>query len=349
MDSQAPVKTGTTVTVERLQEYIGGLYPDRVGLTVSELENITTGWEAEIHSFVVEYEGDAGRAREERVIRLFVGDPDGRKAREEFKVLGALSPVGFPVPEVFHLETDASKLGGSFFLMERVRGRILSDAYHTSTEEEAASLMDEFSRILVRLHRLDGRKLFPDFPEGGTQDYVDGLFDMGEELIKDSGMTWFRPVLEWLREKGSEVESVGLSLIHQDYHMRNVLQRDDGSLVVLDWTQAAPGDYRADLAWTMLLMSTYDRPSFREIILEGYEEAAGAKVQNIEYFEALAAVRRLLAISFSLTAGAEGLGMRPEAVEMMKQSKRHLTEVYRRITDVTGIRLPEFEEILENL
>jgi len=178
---------------------------------------------------------------------------------------------------------------------------------------------------LVWLHRLDGRNLFPDFPEGDTQGYVDGLCDLGEELIRDSGMTWFRPVLEWLREEGSDVESVGLSLIHQDYHMRNVLQRDDGSLVVLDWTQASPGDYRADLAWTMILMSTYDLPSFREVILEGYEEAAGAKVRDIEYFEVLAAVRRLLSISFSFVVGPEGLGMRPEAVEMMKQSKSHLT------------------------
>ena len=209
--------------------------------------------------------------------------------------------------------------------------------------------MKEFSRIFVWLHQLDVKKLFPDFPRGRTQDYIDKLCDTGEELIKNSGMTWFRPMLEWLREKGLGVQSVDLSLIHQDYHMRNVLQRDEGSLVVLDWTQAEPGDYRADLAWTMLLMSTYDLPSFREIILEGYEEAAGVKVRDIEYFEALAAFRRLLSITFSFVAGVDGFGLRPEALEMMKQSKRHLTEVYHRITDVTGILFPEFEGILENL
>jgi aminoglycoside phosphotransferase (APT) family kinase protein len=349
MGSESSVKAEAKVTEERLLEYLSGLHPDRAGLNVSQLEDITTGWEAEIHCYTVEYDGEAGRVREERVIRLFISDPDGRKAREEFKVLSALSGVGFPVPEVFHLETDGSVLGGSFIIMERVRGRILSDALRYSTEEEAASLMEEFSRIWVWLHGLDGRKLFPDFPGGNTRDYLDGLFVMAEKILDDSGMPWFQPVLDWLLEKGSGVESVGLSLIHQDYHMRNVLQREDGSLVVLDWTQASPGDYRADLAWSMLLMSTYDQPSFREIILEAYEEADGAKVKDIEYFEVLAAARRLISIASSFSAGAESLGMRPEAVEMMKESKGHLKEVYRRLSEGTGVQLLEFEEILARL
>jgi aminoglycoside phosphotransferase (APT) family kinase protein len=346
MDSESTVK----VTEERLLEYIIGLHPEREGLTVSQLEEITSGWEAEIHCFVVEHEGDAGRVRKERVIRLYLGDPDGRKAREEFKVLNALSGVGFPVPRVFHLETDGSILGGPFIVMERVRGRILSDAYHASTEEEAASLIDEFAGIFVRLHRLDGRELYPDeFPEGNTQDFLDRLFAMAKELMADSEVGWFRPVFDWLDEGRSGVEPVALSLLHQDYHTRNVIQRDDGSLVVLDWTQAMPGDCRADLAWTMLLMSTYDRPSFRETILEAYEEAAGTKARDIEYFEVLAAAKRLLTVAISFSVGAEKLGLRPEALEMMKGSKGHLTEVYRRLREGTGIRLPEFEAILEGL
>jgi len=349
MDSDSSVKAEAEVTEERLLEYLRGLHPDRAGLTVSQLEDITTGWEAEIHCYVVEYDGEAGRVREERVLRLFVSDPDGRKAREEFNVLSALSGVGFPVPKVFRLETDGSILGGSFIIMERVRGRILSDAFHYSAEEEAASLMEEFSRIWVWLHRLDGKKLFPDFSGGNTRNYLEGLFVMAEAVMNDSGMAWFQPVLDWLREKGVSVESVGLSLIHQDFHMRNVMQREDGSLVVLDWTQAMPGDYRADLAWSMLLMSTYDRPSFREIILEAYEESAGTRVNDIEYFEVLAAARRLISIASSFSVGAESLGMRPEAVEIMKGSKEHLTKVYRRLSEGTGIRLPELEEILVNL
>jgi aminoglycoside phosphotransferase (APT) family kinase protein len=350
MGSKFSGKDEPKVTEERLLEYIRGLHPEREGLTISQLEDITTGWEAEIHCFVVEHEGDGGRVREERVIRLYIGDPDGRKAREEYKVLNTLSSIGFPVPRVFHLETNSSILGGPFIVMEWVKGRILSDAYYTSTEEEAASLMGEFARIFVHLHRLDGRVLFSDeFPEGGTQDFLERLFAMAEEVMTESGVNWFQPVIDWLKERRSDVEPIGLSLLHQDYHTRNVLQREDGSLVVLDWTQAMPGDYRADLAWSMLLMSTYDRPSFRETILEAYEEAAGTKVKDIEYFEILAAVKRLLTVSYSFAVGSEGLGLRPEALEMMKESKGHLTEVYRRLMEGTRIRLPEFEAILEGL
>jgi aminoglycoside phosphotransferase (APT) family kinase protein len=349
MGSESSANTEMNVSEERLLQYLMGLHSGWAGLTVTDLEDITTGWEAEIHCYTAEYDGEAGRVREERVIRLYLGDPEGRKATEEFRVLKALSDVSFPVPRVYSLETDVSILGGPFIIMERVRGRILSDAYHDSTEEEAASLMAEFSSIWVRLHRLDSRKLFPDLPGGDTQDYIDRLLATGEAMLIDSGIWWFRPILGWLEEKRSGIETVGLSLIHQDYHTRNVLQREDGSLVVLDWTQAELADYRADLAWTMLLMSTYDLPSFREIFLEAYEKAAGANVQDIEYFEVLAATRRLFTLAISLSAGADSLGMRPEALEMMKESKEHFAEVYRRLREGTGIRLPEFEEILAGI
>jgi hypothetical protein len=58
------------VTKERLLDYIGGLHPDRDGLIVSQLEDLITGWEAEVHCFVVDYEGDAGGVREGTGIRL---------------------------------------------------------------------------------------------------------------------------------------------------------------------------------------------------------------------------------------------------------------------------------------
>ncbi len=66
MDSETPIKGETKVTEECLLEYIGGLHPDRDGLTVTQLEDLTTGWEAEIHCFFVDYEGDAGGVRRGR-------------------------------------------------------------------------------------------------------------------------------------------------------------------------------------------------------------------------------------------------------------------------------------------
>jgi aminoglycoside phosphotransferase (APT) family kinase protein len=334
----------------KISEYYSKLYPDREGQRISEVEDITSGWEAQLLTYVVDYQEAGQTVREERVIRLFLGNYATSKAEGEYRVIARLFEAGFPAPELFHLETDASYLGGPFIVMEYVRGRTLSEALHSVPEEEARSLMAEFTRIWVDLHRLDGASLFPgEFLQGDTRDYMDESFARAKARIDETNIGWLQPVIGWLEEHAAGVTPVQLSILHQDYHTENVLQREDGSLVVLDWTAARAGDYRADLAWTMLLMSTYDDPALRDIILESYEEASGVEVKDIEYFEVLAVGRRLIDVSSSFAVGAEQAGLRAGALELMKESSDHLNKVYKLLVEKTGLKLPEFERILDSL
>ncbi len=334
----------------KISEYYSKLYPDREGQRISEVEDITSGWEAQLLTYVVDYQEAGQTVREERVIRLFLGNYATSKAEGEYRVIARLFEAGFPAPELFHLETDASYLGGPFIVMEYVRGRTLSEALHSVPEEEARSLMAEFTRIWVDLHRLDGASLFPgEFLQGDTRDYMDESFARAKARIDETNIGWLQPVIGWLEEHAAGVTPVKLSILHQDYHTENVLQREDGSLVVLDWTAARAGDYRADLAWTMLLMSTYDDPALRDIILESYEEASGVEVKDIEYFEVLAVGRRLIDVSSSFAVGAEQAGLRAGALELMKESSDHLNKVYKLLVEKTGLKLPEFERILDSL
>ncbi len=335
---------------EGLAEYYNRRYPNRINQAVSEVEDITSGWEAELYAFIVEYEEEGRTLREERVARVYQGNIATQKAVGEFKVISGLSRAGFPVPKVFHLETDATLLGGPFIIMERVRGKSLSEAYHTSDEKGARKLVAEFVRIWVDLHNLDGACLFPeDFPQGNTQDYLDEMLSYAKNRIEETGIGWLQPVIDWLEERRSGVPPERLSFLHQDYHTENVLLRDDGSLVVLDWTAAMAGDYRADLAWTVLLMSTYDDPAFRDIILESYEEASGREIRDIEFFDVLAIGRRIMDVSSSFAAGAEQAGMRAGVLEMMRKSSDHFHKVYEFLKERTGLRLPEFEDLLRTL
>lgn len=335
---------------EKIAEYYRRLFPNREDLSVSGVEDITAGWEAELYSFVVEYEEEGHRVREERVIRLYLGNLASQKASSEFKVISRLFEAGYPVPEVFHLETDASALGGPFIVMEKVRGRNMSEAFVGASEEEARALMEMFTRIWVDLHNLDGAELFPDeFPRGDTQDYLDDLFKLAKMRIEEAGVGWLQPVLDWIEENRMAVTPEGLCIIHWDFHTENVMLREDSSPVVLDWTAAMPGDYRSDLAWTMLLMSTYNDPALRDTILQTYEETSGKEVKDIEFFEVLAIGRRLMDVSASFAVGAEQMGMRAGAVEMMSRSSDHLHRVYELLKERTGLRLPEFEELLDSL
>ncbi len=129
----------------------------------------------------------------------------------------------------------------------------------------------------------------------------------------------------------------------------NVMLREDGSPVVIDWGAATVGDYRDDLAWTVLLAVTFWNPSLRDTILGAYESISGREVRDFEYFEVLSALRRLTDVAVSMTSGAEEMGMRAGAVEMMREASGHLRGVYRILTERTGLRLPEFERILDSL
>jgi aminoglycoside phosphotransferase (APT) family kinase protein len=333
----------------KISEYYDRLYPDREELRICDVEDITSGWEARLLTYVVEYQ-EAGRSvREERAIRLFQGHEASQKAEGEYGLLDRLHRVGFPVPEVFHVETDPSALGGPFIVMEYVRGRNLSEVLIDASADEAERLMTEFTRIWVDLHRLEGSTIITGFPEGDTGRYLDDLLATAEGFISEFGLNWLWPVINWIQTHRDEVASEGLSVIHWDYHTRNVMIRDDGGLVVLDWTSAIPGDYRADLAWTVLLMGTYGPQEVRDEILERYERVSGKETRNIEFFDVIVCARRLLSVAASVSAGAEQLGMRPGAEEMMRESAGHLRKVYGLLRQRTGIELPEIEEFLNSL
>ena len=333
----------------KISEYYDRLYPDREGQRISGVEDITSGWEARLLTYVVEYLREGKTVREARVIRLFQGHEAPQKAEGEYGILSRLHGVGFPVPEVFHVEADPSALGGPFIVMEYVRGRNLSEVLVEASEEEAKRLMTEFTRILVDLHRIEGPLIIPGFPEGDTGRYLDDLLATADGFIRDFGVGWLQPVLDWIEAHKAEVSPEGLSVTHMDYHTHNVMVRDDGRLVVLDWTQAAPGDYRADLAWTLLLMGTYGTQEVRDAILESYERVSGKETRDIEFFDVIAAARRLLSVAASMSAGAEKLGMRSGAEEMMRESAGHLRRVYGLLRQRTGIELPEIEEFLDSL
>ncbi len=125
--------------------------------------------------------------------------------------------------------------------------------------------------------------------------------------------------------------------------------RDDGKAFVIDWTSIDVGDFRMDLAWTILLISTHGSPEARRIILDEYERIVGYKVEQIEYFDVIACYRRLFGILVSLTTGADKLGMRPEALMSMKQSVDHIRNVYALMYDRTAIAVPEVETLISTL
>lgn len=77
-----------------------------------------------------------------------------------------------------------------------------------------------------------------------------------------------------------------------------------------------------------------------------YETMTGAPVRDVAYFEAWAVGRRLLSLLIVLVHGGERLGMRPGLEELLRQHPDYLRSLAQRLRELTGLTLPEAEQVL---
>ena len=256
------------------------------------------------------------------------------------------------MPEVLILELDESYFGKPFVIMEKINGRSMGTVFGEVSEDKRMELLTLFCKMFVDLHAMDWKEIGEIQPPYEIKDpYSDANFWIlsAREHVSRFEMDGFSPVVDWLEERVSEVPCKRLSVIHLDYHPHNILIRDDGKAFVIDWTNITVADHRMDLAWTVLLSSTYGNPESRKPILDEYERISGQKTEQMEFFDVAASLRRLLSMAASLIAGAEKLGMRPEAAESIKQNVGHIENVYTFMRERTGINIPEMDELISSL
>lgn len=319
-------------------------------IEIHGIRKISDGWENEVYSFRMEYEKDP--EQKDLILRIYPGDYADRKAAREFNGMKKLHELGYPVPEVLILELDDSPFGKPFVIMERINGRSMRSVIDEASQEKKKELLALFCRMFVDLHTLDWRPFAQDpsiYEAGDPYAFINNLFSEAQGYIDRFQEKEFIPVLDWLKERYLDVPCERLSVVHLDYHPDNILLRDNGGAFVIDWTNIDVADFRYDLAWTILLISTYGIPGLRETVLGEYERVADCRIEQVEYFEVIASFRRLFSILVSLSAGADKLGMRPEAAAMMKEQTSHIENVYSILRNRTGITIPEIESLLSNL
>jgi aminoglycoside phosphotransferase (APT) family kinase protein len=316
---------------------------------IHNFEKITSGWENEVYSFTAEYDNN----HKDLILRIYPGDHAEQKSAKEFNAIKRLHEAGFPVPMVYILEHDNSVFGKPFIIMEKIKGRMLWEVLDESNENEKMKLVNQFCRIFVDLHNLDWRLIsfeplpYDDHDSYGFINYM--LLKILNYLDEFPNAKVFMPVFDWLMDRHNNVPCERLSAIHLDYHPANLILKDDGNAIVIDWTNFDIADFRIDLAWTILLVSSYGNPEGHDIVLNEYEKIIGQKIEQIEYFEVFALLRRLFSIFVSLTVGADKLGMRPEAAEIIKSNVRHIRTLCDLLYQKTGITVPEMERLIAEM
>ena len=190
------------------------------------------------------------------------------------------------------------------------------------------------------LHRLDWRPFVSDpaaIEQAGPYTFVDGWLAQVHRTLAQFHMPDADTLLDWLKERRHSVPCAVPAPVHLDFHPAQLLLREDGSAIVIDWTQIQVSDPRFDLAWTLMLVGAAEGWAWRDRILAEYERLAGAPIEELDWFEVAACGKRLFSVIVSLAAGPEALGMRPEAVELMRQQFGALRNVYQLFVARTGL------------
>ncbi len=342
------------LTIEqRLQDYYARDWPATQpafhAVVISQVENITTGWESELFTFVVEHGPGQARRQAAHVLRLHNGNEASGKARHEFTSIQGLARAGYPVPQVYVVETDATYLGKPFLIMERIAGQPMGTLMQGASPEQLSRVMTDFARLFVQLHTLDWHQFIS--AEQGTAPrdpyyFVDRWLTRARQRCQASPTIDFMPLVTWVADHRTGMACHQPAPTHQDFHPDNILIRSDGTPVVIDWTGFAITDARFDLAWTLLLADMHIGTPLRQQIHRCYEIASGQTVAALDCFLVTACFRRLIDMAVSLLTGPEQSGMRVEAVVAMKTHQPAYVRAYDLLVRLTGIRIVTLEELL---
>jgi aminoglycoside phosphotransferase (APT) family kinase protein len=226
--------------------------------------------------------------------------PSAHDMSREYRVIAALSAIGFPVPKPLRLCTDPDVIGAPFYLMEYVDGVVLrGTADQPAPAPEAAKACGErLLDLLLDLHGVDHRAV--------------GLADFGqpEGYLERQVRRWHK---QWERSRTRELPLVdevtarllkGLpasprpGIVHGDYRLDNVMfDRDLARVVaVLDWEMATVGDPLADVGLLVVYTGLGRQglvapvppgfPSGRELA-ERYAAASGVPIDRLDWYVAL--------------------------------------------------------------
>jgi aminoglycoside phosphotransferase (APT) family kinase protein len=301
----------------RLTSWLKRKLPAARDLRVGELvAPQSSGFSNETLLFDLEYTEAGAVHRRALVVRI---EPAGESVFPEydlalqFRTMDILGGTDVRVPRVCWIETeDRDVLGGGFYIMEQVRGRVPPDQppYHAAgwmTEiapAERTAIWWGGIETLARIHRLDYRALGFQFLErpalGATP--LDWQIAYYERYLHWATPGRRQPTIEaaldWVkRHRPADEPTV---LCWGDARIGNIIFDGTDPAAVLDWEMVALGSPEMDLAWSIFLDRHHsegiDVPRLeglpgREETVARYEALTGHTVRHLEYYEIFAAFR----------------------------------------------------------
>lgn len=298
-----------------LGKWLQNKMPQAQDITISPLKRASAGFANETFFFDMSWK-EGGKTKSEKLVLRWQPQDNpvflDYDLGMQFHVQEQLQNTGVPVPKCYWLEMDASVLGSPFYIMGYLPGVTACEVppYHSAglccdmTPEQRAKMWWNAVEAIVNVHKLDWRSR--DFSCLGipkdSADALDRQLDYYERYlnwVRQEPQPILDKALEWLKE--NRFEPKRLTLCWGDSRLPNLLYNDDLNVVgVLDWEMASICDPESDLAWFFFLdwhhSTGYGYPRLegfpdKEETIQRYEELTGWKVENLFYFDVLAAFK----------------------------------------------------------
>jgi aminoglycoside phosphotransferase (APT) family kinase protein len=236
--------------------------------------------------------------------------PSAHDVLREARLLRALEPTAVRVPRVLAVSDDESVLGVPFYVMEEMRGSVVTSDVPEAldTEEGRRGLSEELVDALVEIHAVDWRAC-------GLEGYGKPTGYLERQVRRFTGLWEYNktrevPVVEevraWLAE--NLPESPESTIVHGDYRMGNLMVADEAParlVAIFDWELSTIGDPLADVGYLTVTWAQADdpvdstfaslsaatrKPGFmtREELTARYEERSGRSVSALNWYQALA-------------------------------------------------------------
>ncbi len=177
--------------------------------------------------------------------------PSAHAVDREYRVMHALRDTDVPVPEMILLEEDKSVLGASFYIMERIDGRVVHDSALPafSPEDRRAAYLD-YARTLAALHGVDYRAVgLEGFGrEGGYLARQISRWTKQWRLSQTREDANMEELATWLAANVPADDAT--TIVHGDYRIGNVMfaPEEPKLSAVLDWELATLGHPLSDVA-----------------------------------------------------------------------------------------------------
>lgn len=289
----------------------------------SPLTSMKGGYETHMYRFRLS--GVEGELSRPLALRLYPPHDGPARAIWESTVQNALADEGYPVARAYLTCTDASILGGVFFIMALLPGELMI----TLPFETVPGLLGESH---AALHRIDPGPLARSLRKRGFDErayrFGRGLEELGEAAGR---YPWLGAGVDWLVEHRPP-EPERLSVCHGDFHPLNILVQEGQITGVVDWAGFMIADPVLDIANTIVLSAIpakhlFSLPGvdeFPQMYLDAYRAHRPLDLRYLDYYQA----RRCI---IALMEGARGhqVWQMPAVVE----------DLIGQVHNATGIRI----------